>query len=790
MTDPLYRDAAASTADRVADLLGRMTLDEKIAQLGAAWITGLVDDGGFSADRAATSIEHGIGQVTRIGASTGLLPDQSATLMNDIQRWVLDQTRLGVPVVVHEESTGGFLARGATVFPQGLGLAAGFDPELIERCAGVIREQMLAVGARHTLAPVLDVARDPRWGRVEETYGESPELCARIGVGYVRGLQTDDLRDGVVCTGKHFLGYGLSQGGRNQAPVHLGPREVREVYAEPFAAAIREAGLASIMNSYSSIDGLPAAGSREVLTELLRDELGFDGVVVADYFAVMQLQLNHRTAADKAEAAAQALSAGLDVELPSLDYYPHLSDAIGRGLLDEAVIDTACERVLAQKIQLGLFERPFVEADRAIDVYETPAQRELAREAAVNSICLLHNEGYLPLDPASLSRVAVIGPHADDPRLLQGDYHYPTHLEIIYLREGLDAATEAAGTGTDMLPESGGSFAPGPYYTDHVTPLAGLQAALGDAVDIVHARGCSDTDPDDHDIDAAVDVAAAADVAIVCVGARSGLVPSATVGEARDAVSLDLPGRQLDLVEAVAATGTATVVVVISGRVHTLSEVVDAADAALWAILPGEEAGNALAQVLIGARDPGGRLPVTLPRHVGQLPLHHDMRARGDRSEFYGDYVDSPTSPLFAFGHGLGYSTFTIEAGPATAGTTTSPTEVSATITNTGDRAGTAVVQLYGRDDVASVARPDRELLGFTRIDLGAGEARAVTFTVDPTRLAFHGPDMALATEPGTHTFWIGLSSVDTPVESSVELTGERAIITRPQIVATAVTVA
>ncbi|MHC5051631.1 MAG: glycoside hydrolase family 3 protein, partial [Planctomycetota bacterium] len=309
----LYRDSSAGIGDRVADLLGRMTLEEKVAQLGAVWVTSLVPEASFDADHVAERLARGIGQVTRIGASTGLLANQSAVLANAIQRVLVERTRLGIPCVIHEEGVGGFLHRGATTFPQALGLAATWNPERLGEVGAVIRTQMRAVGARHNLSPVLDVARDPRWGRVEETYGESPELCARMGVAYVRALQTDDLRHGVVCTGKHFLGYALSQGGRNQAPVQLGGRELREVYAEPFAAAIREAGLASIMNSYSSIDGEPVAASRSLLTDLLRGELGFEGTVVGDYFAVMQLHQHHRTAEDPAAAAVQALEAGLDV---------------------------------------------------------------------------------------------------------------------------------------------------------------------------------------------------------------------------------------------------------------------------------------------------------------------------------------------------------------------------------------------------------------------------------------------------------------------------------------------
>ncbi|MCY3862754.1 MAG: glycoside hydrolase family 3 C-terminal domain-containing protein [bacterium] len=785
-----YRDPNAAIDDRVADLLGRMTLEEKVAQLGTVWLTALVRDEAFDADHAAEQLADGIGQVTRIGASTGLLADESAKLGNDIQQVLVKRTRLGIPAVIHEEGVGGFLHRGATTFPQGLGLAATWDVDLMAEVAEVIRTQMTAVGARHNLSPVLDVARDPRWGRVEETYGESPELCARMGVAYVKGLQTDDLANGVVCTGKHFLGYGYSLGGRNQAPVHLGGRELREVYAEPFAAAIREAGLASIMNSYSSIDGVPVAASRAMLTDLLRGELGFAGTVVADYFAVMQLHFNHMTAADPSESAIQALSAGLDVELPALDCYKHLPTAVREGRIDESIIDESCARVLAQKIQLGLLENPYVDADAALAVFDTPNQRALARRAAAEGVILLKNDGVLPLSP-SMSKLAVIGPHANDPRLIQGDYHYPTHLEIIYQNRSAEMleAMEALGLeqGVDQLPEAGGTFSPGPHFTPHVTPLDGLRAALPDA-EVIHAVGCADDGDDASGIDEAIAAAESADVAIVCVGARSGLVADATVGEARDATDLSLPGVQSQLVARIAATGTPMVVVVISGRVHTLEAESATANALIWSILPGEEGGSAIAQVLTGEVNPSGRLPVTLPLHVGQIPLHHDMRRRGDRSEFYGSYVDRDTDALYWFGHGLSYTTFEYGEPSVVAGSTTEATTISVPVANNGQHDGDEVVQLYVTDEVASVARPIRELIGFARVPIPAGETCTVTFTVHPSRLAFHGLDMALATEPGAFTFRVGGSSLDLNMrEAPVELTGDTTSYDRRSIIATSV---
>lgn len=784
----IYRNANAAIDDRVADLLGRMTLEEKVAQLGAIWLTALVQDENFDADHAAEMLADGIGQVTRIGASTGLLANESALLGNEIQQVLVERTRLGIPTVIHEEGVGGFLHRGATTFPQGLGLAATWNVDLMAEVAEVIRTQMTAVGARHNLSPVLDVARDPRWGRVEETYGESPELCARMGVAYVRGLQTDDLANGVVCTGKHFLGYGYSLGGRNQAPVHLGDRELREVYAEPFAAAIREAGLASIMNSYSSVDGVPVAASRAMLTDLLRGELGFDGTVVADYFAVMQLHFNHMTAANPAESAIQSLSAGLDIELPALDCYKHLPTAVQEGRIDESIIDESCARVLAQKFRLGLFENPYVDADSAPHVFDTPDQRALARRAAAEGVILLKNDGVLPLSP-SISKVAVIGPHADDPRLLQGDYHYPAHLEIIYQNRSAEMleAMEALGIeeGLDQLPEAGGTFSPGPHFTPHVTPMDGLWAALP-SVEVIHEAGCADAGDDASGIKDAVQAASSADVAIVCVGARSGLVADATVGEARDVTDLGLPGVQSQLVAEVAATGTPTVVVVISGRVHTLEDEAAAANALLWSILPGEEGGTAIADVLVGAVNPAGRLPVSLPRHVGQIPLHHDMRRRGDRSEFYGSYVDCEPDALYWFGHGLSYTAFEYGDPSVTPGSTTEATTIAVPVANTGSSDGDEVVQLYATDEVASVARPIRELIGFTRVTIPAGESRTVTFTVHPSRLAFHSLDMALVTEPGTFTFRVGGSPYDSAMrEISVNLAGNIAPYDRRSIIAT-----
>jgi beta-glucosidase len=744
----IWRDSSRSAGERASDLVAVMTLDEKLAQLGCVWSTGLVADGAFSEARAAQRLRHGTGHVTRIGASTGLRPGESAAFANRIQRYLRERTRLSIPAIVHEESCAGFTARGATQFPQAIGLASSFDPELVESVAGVIRQQMMAVGARQTLAPVLDVTRDPRWGRTEETYGESPYLTSRIGVAYVRGMQTDELREGVAATGKHFLAYGFSEGGLNHAPAHLGARELREVAAAPFAAVIREAGLASMMNAYNEVDGLPCAGSAAILDGLLRDELGFEGVVVADYFAVRLLADFHRTAADKREAACQALRAGLDVELPALDCYgAPLRSALESGELGIELVDRSVERLLRLKFELGVFEDPFVDEAHAPSVFDTSQQRELARRAARESIVLLKNEGaLLPLAP-DLGTLALIGPGAGDVRVLQGDYSYPAHLEMIYENPRRPRASQ------DLLPRSaqasttpGGAadaapaFEPGPYTVPMVSLLEGIRAAVAPGTEVVHARGCGITGDEREGFTEAVEAARRASVAVVALGGKSGLTPSCTSGEFRDAADLGLPGVQQLLLEAVVATGTPT----------------------------------ALAEILFGVASPSGRLPISLPRSAGQVPVHHDHKSGGGRSQMLGDYTDMPTSPLFPFGHGLTYTRFEYADLDVTeAPAVEESLEVSLSLANVGDRAGEEIAQLYLCDVVASVTRPVKQLVGFVRVALEPGQRRRVSFEVDPSQLAFYDAGMRLLVEPGELRVMVGSSAADIRLEASVETRGK-----------------
>ena len=768
MSTPLpYRNPALSIEARVEDLLARMTLEEKVAQLACAWSTQLVADDAFSEQRAQRYLANGIGEVTRIGASTGLRPQGSAAFANDIQQFCVEQTRLGIPAIVHEESTAGLCARDATQFPQAIGLAATWNPGLVEEMGEVIRRQMVAVGARHTLAPVLDVARDPRWGRVEETYGESAYLAGRLGVAYVRGVQSSDPRGGVACTGKHFLGYGLSEGGMNHAPVHLGPRELREVFAEPFRCAIDEAGLATIMNAYNSVDGLPCGASKAILTDLLRGELGFTGAVVADYFTTGLLMSHHATAADEGEAGQRALEAGLDMELPALHCYGQpLIERVTNGRLDSSFVDRSVRRVLWLKFALGLFEQPFVDDAAAPSVYDTLEDRSLARTLAAQSIVLLENDGVLPLPAAG--PIAVIGPAADDVRLLQGDYSYPAHVEIVYKTDG--------GEGS-ILPAAGGAFRPGPYYPTSVTPLDGIRAFVGSSVDVRYASGGTVHDSTDAEIAAAVSAVTGCVAAVVVVGGKSGLLADNTTGEFRDATDLALTGRQTELVAAVRATGTPTIVVVMSGRVHTLVDVEPHANAMLWCAPLGEEGGSALASVLFGEVGPTGRLPISFPRHVGQIPVHHDHRSGGGRSQMLGDYTDSATTPRWPFGFGRSYTTLEYSDLSVQPPTVSEPAVVRCIVTNTGSRATDEVVQFYARDLVARVARPIRQLVGFLRVPLQPGDSRTIECVVHPTQFAYYDEAMDLVIEPGDIEFTVGPNASEQPLRARVSMIGtERSI--------------
>ncbi len=764
---------ATSISHRIDDLLARMTLDEKLAQLTSCWMYELLTDRALDPKKIAVRLKHGIGQITRPGGGSGMPPEKVARMVNQIQRFLVEQTRLGIPALPHEESCCGALVLGGTMFPQPIGVASTFQPELAEEMARAIRRQLLAIGARQALAPVLDLARDPRWGRVEETYGEDPTLAAHFGIAYVRGLQGEDLRQGVMATGKHFVGHSASQGGLNCGPVHLGWYELHDLYLTPFHAAIQEANLASIMNAYPELDGEVVAASRHLLTHLLRERLGFDGLVVSDYDAISMIHSYHFVAPNMSAAAVLALQAGIEVELPtSTAYGDPLRAALEAGALDMEIVDQAVRRHLQKKFELGLFDNPYVDEKRAAEVFDTPQDRALAREIARRSLVLLKNDGLLPLS-RSLRSLAVIGPNAHQWRNLLGDYSYVAHYELV---------AHLIGT----TPESEAEFREKGVHV--VSVLEGIRALASPETRILYAPGCDNLDPDTQGIAEAVRLAEESDAVVLVLGDRSGLKPDCTCGETRDSASLRLPGAQHELARAILDTGKPVVVVLVTGRPYAITDLASRANAILQAWLPGEEGGTAIAEALFGDFNPGGRLPIAFPRSVGQVPIFYNHKPSGGRSNWYRDYVDESVEPLYPFGHGLSYTTFayenlTISPTQATAGETV---EIAVDVINTGSRQGEEVVQLYTRDEFASLPRPVKELKGYIRLALEPGERKQVTFHLPVNQLAFYDSNLQLVLEPGTIQVMVGSSSTAIHLQGSFEIVGssnktvERRVFTCP----------
>ena len=755
-----YQNPGLPVEERVRDLVSRMTLGEKVAQLSAAWLSELSDDAGFSADKAQVRVGHGIGQITRPAGGSSLTPIQVAQATNAIQAFLTQNTRLGIPAMIHEECCSGFMARGGTIFPQIIGLASTWEPDLAEAITTVIREQMRAVGAHQGLAPVLDVTRDPRWGRVEETFGEDPYLAACMGTAYIRGLQGSDLRKGIAATGKHFAAHGMPECGLNWAPVHLGQRELREVFLFPFEAAVKEAGLASLMNAYHELDGVPCAASRELLTEILRDEWGFDGIVVSDYNAVSMLAEYHHVAADKGEAARLALEAGIDVELPGTDCYGDpLKDAMQTGKVDVTLVDQAVRRVLAMKFRLGLFENPFVDPSECSKAYARAEQSTLARYVAEKSIVLLKNEGgLLPLSP-DLGSIAVIGPNADTIRHMVGDYAYASMADLM---EGGEQPSE-----TTRFPDR--------FPPTMISLLAAIQGRVSTGTLVRYARGCGVTDPSREGFAEAVQIAQASSIAVLVMGGKSGLTPDCTCGEMRDRADLRLLGVQGELVHAVLDTGTPVVLILMDGRPAAIPETVERVPAILQAWLPGQEGGPAIAEVLFGDVNPGGKLPISFPRSAGQVPVFYGHKPSGGRSFAFGDYVELSANPLFPFGHGLSYTQFeysNLQIKPAQVSPNDKIT-IQMSVKNVGDRMGDEVVQLYVHDEIASVTRPVKELKGFHRVTLQPGQGCTVTFQLTVAQLAFYNREMQYVVEPGRFKVMVCSSSEDIRLSGHFELTGE-----------------
>jgi len=750
-----YRDASLSAERRVADLLARMTLEEKAAQMMCVWQTKaetLVDgNGAFDPEKARRAFGHGngLGQVGRPSdaGSSGHQPERGrppramAELTNAIQRFFVEESRLGIPVIFHEECLHGHAAVGGTSFPQPIGLAGTFNPALVESLYTMTAEEARVRGTHQALTPVVDVARDARWGRVEETFGEDPYLVSRMGVAAVRGFQGDRSfadKSRVIATLKHFVAHGQPESGQNCAPANISMRELREVFLRPFHAAVRDAGAISVMPSYNEVDGIPSHANRWLLRDVLRREWGFDGFTISDYYAIWELgdrpdTHGHFVAHDTKDCCAVAVRAGVNVEAPEPNAYLHLVELVRNGILREPELDDLVTPILYWKFRLGLFDDPYVDPDRAERVVGSDRNRELALQAARETITLLRNDGnVLPLDLARLKTIAVIGPNAD--RSLLGGYSgVPPHDITV-----LDGIKARVGSAAEVLYSEGCKITIGGSWTeDTVTP--------------------SDPEEDRRQIAEAVQVAARADVIVLAIGGNEQTSREAwSRTHMGDVTTLDLVGRQNDLVAAMLATGKPVVALLFNGRPLSATFVSENVPAILECWYLGQETGRVVAEVLFGDVNPGGKLPITIPRSAGHVPAFYNHKPSARRGYLFDD-----VSPLYPFGFGLSYTTFRVADVRLERRAIGRPesTRVTATVTNTGQRAGTEVVQMYIRDRVSSVTRPVRELKGFAKVWLDAGATTTVSMEITPESLAFYDIDMNNVVEPGEFEIMVGTSS-------------------------------
>jgi len=760
----VWKDASVPDEARVEALMSRMSVAEKVAQLYGVWVGIDNEDGEMAPHQHEFGVltvsweelvRDGIGQLTRPFGTRPVSVVKGAASLAAAQRSIVESGRWGIPALVHEEILTGLAAWKAPVFPNPLVWGATFDPDLIERMGAKIGSTMRRLGVHQGLAPVLDVARDLRWGRVEETIGEDPLLVGLIGSAYVRGVQSA----GVIATLKHFVGYSASRAGRNLAPVSAGPRELADILLPPFEMALR-AGADSVMNSYADIDGVPVAADRRLLTELLRDTYGFTGTVVADYFSIPFLQTLHNVAGSPTEAARLALEAGIDVELPTVNCFgKDLVQAVQAGEIDIALIDRALRRVLLQKCRLGLLDadwdpepdvlREAAEAAKADENFEDIAlddaeARAIAGEIARRGIVLLANNGGLPLRPGQ--RIAVVGPRAHTPNAMMGCYSFPLHVGVHHpeVELGIEVPTVVDALRAD----------PNGY-------------------DVRYEQGVPVVGGDDEGIAAAARAAADADVCLAVLGDEAGLFGRGTSGEGCDVADLRLPGRQEELLEAVLATGTPVVLVLMSGRPYELARQIDRLAAAVCAFYPGEEGAAALADLLAGRVDFSGRLPVSFPGKCPVQPSTYLAAPLGQRSQV----SSSDPSPLFPFGHGLSYHPATwveVSGGPTGEWATDGTYDVRVVLRNEADVPVSEVVQIYLHDPVAEVARPVQALIAAQRVELPAGATREVTITLHADQTSYTGVAGVRQVDPGQVELRVGASSADIRKTLQVTMTGPR----------------
>lgn len=791
----LYKDPKQPIPDRVEDLLSRMTLEEKAAQLCGDLAGSFIVDGKVSLEKLREKFPDGHGRFTQFSIVGLVDPRQIAEIANTVQDYFLKETRLGIPVALQTENLCGYPAAKGTLFPAQINMGCTWKPELAEEMASVIGQESRSVGLTSAMSPVIDVSRDPRWGRTYETYGEDPYVISQFGIHYIRGMQ----KQGVSCIAKHFLGYAETQGGLNTAAARINDRELYEVFATPFEAADKEAHVGAMMANYGEIDGMPVITNKHIARDLLRDKMGFQGILTSDGAAVLKLFNCYKQAQTYKECGLLAKKGGCDTEIPVGNAFRQLPDYVRSGELDEALLDESVRRVLTVKFETGLFENPYCDVSKLEEAMNSPEKNALSRKIAQDSLVLLKNDGTLPLKPGK--KVAVIGPHADSLRYPVSGYTYPAYIEMIMAgasgeQTGFNGmADEAArndGKNADPFSAMFNIFSgeDKAKLSDMNTVLrqmgaTSLREELAGRTEITYAKGCDIIGMSTEGFDEAVKAAREADVVVMALGGNSGWV-NVTGGEGKDRQTLELPGVQEQLLEAVTAAGKPVAVVLYGPGVFSVNWADQHCGAILQAFMPGQFAAKAVTDVLYGDVNPGGKLTMSIPRGVGQIPIFYyhkngsGYRSGGDgqaaNAIFSGGYVDGPSDPLYCFGHGLSYTQFRVS--DLKLASLEVPTdgqiEAEVMVANTGDVTGDETVQLYTSFFGAHVTRPNIQLAGFRRLTLAPGEKKRVKFHLNTAQLGYYNEDMEFVVEPGKLTVSAGTSSNNLPLKQVVTLTGKK----------------
>jgi beta-glucosidase len=792
----LYKDPKQPIEARVEDLLSRMTLEEKVAQLCGDLPASFIEEGKVNTELLKEKFPDGHGRFTQYSIVGLVNPEQIAKISNTVQRYFVEETRLGIPVALQTENLCGYPAAGGTLFPAMINMGCTWEPELAEKMSKIIGEESRSVGITSAMSPVIDVVQDPRWGRTYETFGEDPYLISQFGNHYVKGMQ----EQGVSCIAKHFLGYSSTQGGLNTSACRMGKRELYEIFATPFEAADKLAGLDAMMANYGEIDGLPVIDNKEIIGTLLRDTMGFKGVLTSDGAAVLKTLNYFKIAKTYEEAGLLAKKAGTDTEIPVGAAFRQLPKYVRSGELEEECINESVRRVLTVKFKRGLFENPYCDEAKVLEALNNAEKRALSEKIAAKSLVLLKNEDILPLKKEM--KVALVGPHADSLRYPVSGYTYPAYIEM--MKAGANGET----TGFNGLADeqekakSGGKKVNGPFaamfemfskeeqdaMNDMNTVLKemgtrSLREVLAERFLVSYAQGCSIMGKETDGFAQAVVAAQQSDVVVMACGGNSGWI-NVTGGEGKDRQYLDLPGVQQQLLEAVAAVGKPIVLVLYGPGVFAVNWAQENCGAILQAFMPGPFAGKVIADALDGTVNPGGKMTMSVPRNTGQIPIYYNHRVGSGynsgadtaaASIFSGGYVDGPADPLYCFGHGLSYTTF--ELADMLVSATELPTdgklEISCKVKNTGNVTGDETVQLYTSFTEAHVTRPNKQLTGFRRITLQPGEEKTVVFHLDMAQLGYYNEFIEFVVEPGTMNLMLGTNSRDIMLSQSICLIGK-----------------